>query len=309
MHVFRSWALGGNSTQPGFKPSTFTYCEVTAIPLQEPLIQLKGARVFLQLRDDLWPTFKLWSDSAHLEACRWAVTDLWRCSRFARDISPSYELKLYLWRSLHQNFNPPPPCWQVLCGVCALFVTWCGALYPNTTGLCFSRLCKDKPWLHAGWNWTAHRLDWIISSIDLILSVWRSDSPPACIQVSRVTSQPESGSKVISELQKHSHWTHGCVSLTPPRPAQSVPYTSHPCCVSNTCTARWQINPRSCLLFTLIVSSGCPAKTRQTPPKPPAKKFFSGLIGCGCLDMFTVCRKESEMNEAQRKHRGAGASR
>lgn len=148
MHVFRSWALGGNSTQPGFKPSTFTYCEVTAIPLQEPLIQLKGARVFLQIRDDLWPTFRQWSDSAHLEACRWAVTDLWRCSWFARDISPSYELKLYLWHSLHQNFNPPPPCWQVLCGVCALFVTWCGALWPNTTGLCFSSFCKDRPWCH-----------------------------------------------------------------------------------------------------------------------------------------------------------------
>lgn len=40
-------------------------------------------------------------------------------------------------------------------------------------------------------------------------------------------------------------------------------------------------------VITLIVSSGCPAKTKQTPPKPPAKKFFSGLIGCGCLDIFT----------------------
>lgn len=38
-----------------------------------------------------------------------------------------------------------------------------------------------------------------------------------------------------------------------------------------------------------MVSSGCPAKTRQTPPNPPAKKFFSGLIGCGCLDIFTFC--------------------
>lgn len=38
---------------------------------------------------------------------------------------------------------------------------------------------------------------------------------------------------------------------------------------------------------TLIVSSGCPAKTRQTPPKPPAKKFFRGLIGfCCCFDIL-----------------------
>lgn len=36
-----------------------------------------------------------------------------------------------------------------------------------------------------------------------------------------------------------------------------------------------------------MVSSGCPAKTRQTPPNPPATKFFSGLIGCGCLDILT----------------------
>lgn len=40
--------------------------------------------------------------------------------------------------------------------------------------------------------------------------------------------------------------------------------------------------------ITLMVSSGCPAKTRQMPPNPPAKKFFSGLIGCGCLDILTL---------------------
>lgn len=40
-------------------------------------------------------------------------------------------------------------------------------------------------------------------------------------------------------------------------------------------------------VFTLMVSSGCPAKTRQTPPNPPAKKFFRGLIGVCPLDIFT----------------------
>lgn len=39
-------------------------------------------------------------------------------------------------------------------------------------------------------------------------------------------------------------------------------------------------------MFTLMVSSGCPANTKQTPPKPPAKKFFSGLMGCGCFDIL-----------------------
>ncbi|KAM4654563.1 E3 ubiquitin-protein ligase ARIH2 isoform 2-T4 [Amazona ochrocephala] len=34
-----------------------------------------------------------------------------------------------------------------------------------------------------------------------------------------------------------------------------------------------------------MVSSGCPTNTRQTPPKPPAKKFFTGLMGCGCSAM------------------------
>lgn len=48
-----------------------------------------------------------------------------------------------------------------------------------------------------------------------------------------------------------------------------------------------QITGRRNTVFTLMVSSGCPAKTRQTPPNPPAKKFFSGLIGCGCWDIFT----------------------
>ncbi len=34
-----------------------------------------------------------------------------------------------------------------------------------------------------------------------------------------------------------------------------------------------------------MVSSGCPANTKHTPPNPPAKKFFTGLI-C-CCDMFS----------------------
>lgn len=40
--------------------------------------------------------------------------------------------------------------------------------------------------------------------------------------------------------------------------------------------------------LTLMVSSGCPTNTRHTPPKPPAKKFFTGLMGCGCSAMATV---------------------
>ncbi len=35
-----------------------------------------------------------------------------------------------------------------------------------------------------------------------------------------------------------------------------------------------------------MVSSGCPANTKHTPPNPPAKKFFTGLICC-CFDMFS----------------------
>lgn len=45
--------------------------------------------------------------------------------------------------------------------------------------------------------------------------------------------------------------------------------------------------------FTLIVSRGCPAKTRQTPPNPPAKKFFRGLMGFCCFDiLFPFCWRE-----------------
>lgn len=66
------------------------------------------------------------------------------------------------------------------------------------------------------------------------------------------------------------------------------------------CYLAWHcdINPDTQrALFTLMVSSGCPAKTRQTPPKPPAKKFFIGLIGCGCLDMFTFrCAGKTKWN-------------
>lgn len=32
---------------------------------------------------------------------------------------------------------------------------------------------------------------------------------------------------------------------------------------------------------TLTVSKGCPTNTRHTPPKPPARRFLSGLMGFG----------------------------
>lgn len=44
--------------------------------------------------------------------------------------------------------------------------------------------------------------------------------------------------------------------------------------------------------LTLMVSSGCPTNTRQTPPKPPAKKFFTGLMGCGCSAMAAAVGEE-----------------
>lgn len=41
-----------------------------------------------------------------------------------------------------------------------------------------------------------------------------------------------------------------------------------------------------------MVSSGCPTNTRQTPPKPPAKKFFTGLMGCGCSAMAAAAGED-----------------
>lgn len=48
-----------------------------------------------------------------------------------------------------------------------------------------------------------------------------------------------------------------------------------------------------------MVSSGCPAKTKQTPPKPPAKKFFPGLIAC-CLDMVLFKKRQLTRKEKRK---------
>ena len=63
---------------------------------------------------------------------------------------------------------------------------------------------------------------------------------------------------------------------------------------------RHQMSP----VLTLIVSNGCPAKTRQTPPNPPAKKFFRGLIGLWSLDIFSCCSATRNTNTDPNTHEG-----
>lgn len=141
--------------------------------------------------------------------------------------------------------------------------------------------------------------DWIIqknSEINIEISQWSwplwsnyqpesryivqvSSSPGLNAAVTLLTWQRGCGSKAAAADLTFCSLKHGqCWQKLPPVSVQTSLISR---------LSSQTHNSRSARTLTLMVSSGCPAKTRQTPPNPPAKKFFSGLIGCGCLDIFT----------------------
>lgn len=137
--------------------------------------------------------------------------------------------------------------------------------------------------------WPAQGVDLDTSHFSCDLSIWAAE----------IMRHLESGSKVCSRtetLQWHQH-TERCSLFC----VYSQP-------LLNPDVLCW-LFPQTQLLavFTLMVSSGCPAKTRQTPPKPPAKKFFIGLIGCGCLAIFTSRSAERERETVTKTRQNVAA--